>query len=157
MALLLVSATAANSAEQPNRVSPQESGNIEHGRYLTKITGCNDCHTPGYTQNAGKVEEKDWLIGDTLGWRGDWGTTYASNLRIYMKDLSESEWVEVAHTAEFLPPMPWFSLHDMTKQDLRALYSFIVRLGPAGVPAPPNLPPDQEPAGPYVLFPLLPK
>ena len=26
---------------------------VERGRYLAKIAGCNDCHTPGYPQAAG--------------------------------------------------------------------------------------------------------
>ena len=62
----------------------------DHGRYLVKIAGCNDCHTPGYMANAGKVDEKVWLTGDQLGWSGPWGTTYAVNLRLYMKDMTEA-------------------------------------------------------------------
>ncbi len=49
---------------------------IERGRYLVKTTGCNDCHTPRYAQRGDNVAEKDWLIGDTMGWHGPWGTTY---------------------------------------------------------------------------------
>ena len=157
MALLLLSAYPANSGEPPQKALPAKDRQIDHGRYLVKITGCNDCHTPGYTQNGGKVAEKDWLIGDSLGWRGPWGTTYASNLRMYINALSENDWVNTAHSAEFRPPMPWFALHDMTKSDLRAIYRFIKQLGPAGTAAPPYLPPDQEPKGPVVLFPQPPK
>jgi mono/diheme cytochrome c family protein len=125
----------------------------DRGRYLVKITGCNDCHTPGYAETAGKVPEKDWLIGDKIGWRGPWGTTYSSNLRLYFQHLSEDQWVTIAHTVEFRPPMPWFALRDMTEQDLRAIYRFIRRLGPAGEPVPDYLPPQKEPEGPYILFP----
>lgn len=53
---------------------------IQRGRYLVRITGCNDCHTPGYPESSGKTAEKLWLTGSPLGWRGPWGTTYASNL-----------------------------------------------------------------------------
>jgi hypothetical protein len=49
--------------------------------------------------------------------------------------------------------MPWFALHDMSAQDLRALYRFVKSLGPAGGPAPAFVPPGQEPKGPYVRFP----
>ncbi len=56
---------------------------IERGRYLVKTTGCNDCHTAGYTQTAGGTPQKAWLQGDVVGWQGPWGTTYASNLRLY--------------------------------------------------------------------------
>jgi mono/diheme cytochrome c family protein len=56
---------------------------IERGRYLVRITGCNDCHTEGYAEAGGEVPEEQWLKGSALGWRGPWGTTYGTNLRIY--------------------------------------------------------------------------
>lgn len=138
-------------------VTSGEKSMIDRGRYLVKITGCNDCHTPGYTQTGGKVPEKLWLTGDKLGWNGPWGTTYPSNLRLYMQTLTEKEWVKTAHTDLFRPPMPWFALHAMKTDDLKAIYQFIKYLGPAGEPAPAYLPPDQEPKGPFVLFPSPPK
>jgi hypothetical protein len=49
--------------------------------------------------------------------------------------------------------MPWFSLRDMTDEDLRAIYQFVRSLGPGGEPAPAYLPPGQTPSGPYVQFP----
>jgi hypothetical protein len=88
-----------------------------------------------------------------MGWRGPWGTTYASNLRLYMQKLSEAQWIKVSRSVEFRPPMPWFVLRVMTDQDLRAIYRFIKNLGPAGEPAPNYLPPDQEPPKPYIQFP----
>ena len=158
IALFLILATAAVSGEQLSKQAKSpDTRQIDRGRYLVKIAGCNDCHTPGYLQNAGKVPEKEWLTGDRLGWRGPWGTTYPSNLRIYMNALSGSQWVKVSHSVQFRPPMPWFALHEMTEQDLRAIYRFVKHLGPSGDPAPPYLPPDQEPKGPYVLFPQPPK
>jgi mono/diheme cytochrome c family protein len=158
VALFLSLATAAVSGEQlPKQAKSPDRRQIDRGRYLVKIAGCNDCHTPGYLQNAGKVPEKKWLTGDRLGWRGPWGTTYPSNLRIYMNALSESQWIKVARSVQFRPPMPWFTLHEMTEQDLRAIYRFVKHLGPSGDQAPDYLPPDQEPKGPYVLFPQHPK
>ena len=74
-----------------------------------------------------------------------------------MQQLSEEQWILTARTARFRPPMPWFALRDMTEQDLRAIYRFIGTLGPAGEEAPDYLPPDQEPEGPYVSFPPIPK
>lgn len=133
------------------------SASVDRGRYIAKIAGCNDCHTPGYMASAGKVPEKDWLIGDALGWRGDWGTTYPPNLRIYLQNMSEAQWVKAAKTVELRPPMPWFALRDLTEQDLRAFYRFVKTLGPKGQPAPAYLPPGQVPKGPYVQFPPAPK
>lgn len=43
---------------------------LERGRYLIKTTGCNDCHTQGYTESAGRVAESRWLTGSSLGWQG---------------------------------------------------------------------------------------
>jgi hypothetical protein len=60
--------------------APTLSTEAARGKYVLQIAGCNDCHTPGYTASGGKVEERLWLTGDQLGWRGPWGTTYASNL-----------------------------------------------------------------------------
>lgn len=51
----------------------------------------------------------------------------------------------------------WFALRDMSIQDLRAVYRFVNYLGPAGEAAPGYVPPDQEPKGPFVLFPQAPK
>jgi len=31
---------------------------LERGKYLVTITGCNDCHTPGYAEGEGKTPEK---------------------------------------------------------------------------------------------------
>ena len=126
---------------------------IERGRYLTIIGGCNDCHTAGYAAAAGKVPEKDWLMGDSLGWRGPWGTTYAINLRLYMAELSEQDWLALAKHLETRPPMPWFTLRQMTDSDLRAIYRFVRSLGPAGAPAPDYLPPDKIPPQPYIQVP----
>lgn len=129
---------------------------LDRGRYLVRIAGCNDCHTPGYTQANGKIPEDRWLTGDTLGWRGPWGTTYASNLRRYMATLSEQEWLAEVQTRELRPPMPWFNLRHMSQHDLRAVYRFVRHLGPTGTEAPAFLPPGKEPDGPFVLFPAPP-
>ena len=134
-----------------------EQQQVQRGRYLVKVTGCNDCHTAGYAPSGGKVPEAQWLTGDKLGWRGPWGTTYAINLRLYMKDKSENNWVQVAKNMKSRPPMPWFALQDMTEQDLRAIYQYVTALGPAGEPAPAYVPPNKEPKGPYVQFPAPPK
>jgi mono/diheme cytochrome c family protein len=125
---------------------------IERGRYIAKIAGCNDCHTAQYAMRAGKVDESLWLMGDTLGWKGPWGTTYPANLRLYMARLTEEQWLEAARNLRARPPMPWFSVQDMTDEDLRAFYRFVRALGPAGEMAPAYVPPGEEPKGPVVEF-----
>lgn len=129
---------------------------IERGKYLVKIAGCNDCHTPGYLMSAGKVPEELWLTGDTFGWRGDWGTTYATNLRSRMQELTEAEWLAYAKSLKARPPMPWFTLNEMKGDDLKAIYQFVRHLGPGGKASTPFVPPGQEPNPPFALFPPAP-
>jgi mono/diheme cytochrome c family protein len=155
--LLLAFATVAASAADGDREQAAERRLIERGRYIARIAGCNDCHTPNYAQTGGKVPEKDWLVGDRLGWRGPWGTTYPANLRLALSRLSEAEWINNARTVEYRPPMPWFALRDMSEDDLRGLYRFVRSLGPAGDMVPAYLPPGQAPQGVAVLFPMPPK
>lgn len=140
-------------AQEKKKADPM----VERGRYIALIGGCNDCHTAGYGLSGGKVPEKDWLMGDVLGFNGPWGTTYPTNLRLSMTQLSEPQWVKKAKTFNTRPPMPWFNLHAMSERDLRALYRYVRHLGPAGKPAPAYLSPDQNPPQPFVQFPAPPK
>ncbi len=154
LAAAMAASAAASfaAAAEPTRMTDAQA--IERGRYIAKIAGCNDCHTPGYALKGGKVAEKDWLTGDALGWRGAWGTTYPANLRTYMQNMIGSAvGEEPRRRIETRPPMPWFALHDMSEQDLRAFYRFVRHLGPAGQPAPAYVPPGQVPQGPYIQFP----
>jgi mono/diheme cytochrome c family protein len=155
-ALAATFVSAAASAADP--AAGVKRADIERGRYLVKTSGCNDCHTPGYMPRAGQVDEKLWLTGDALGWRGPWGTTYPANLRLYVAGMSEDAWVARTRKGETRPPMPWFNLHAMTEQDLRAIYRYTRALGPAGQPAPAYVPAGEEPTTPFLLLePQLPK
>jgi mono/diheme cytochrome c family protein len=155
--ILLGAALAAASTAALAAISETDARLLARGKYITRISGCNDCHTPGYAMTGGKVPEKDWLIGDALGWRGDWGTTYPINLRLYMQNMSETQWVKTAKSIQTRPPMPWFALRDMSEEDLRGFYRYVRSLRPAGAPAPAYVPPDQQPQGPFVQFPAAPK
>ena len=155
LTMLAPAARAADSASTPQKKAAKSDSmtKLERGKYLVKIAGCNDCHTAGYLPNLGKVEENQWLMGDTMGWRGPWGTTYSPNLRLYFDKITEDQWVKIARTLETRPPMPWFVLREMTEQDLRAIHAYVKSLGPAGGPAPAYLPPDKEPKPPFAQFP----
>ena len=125
---------------------------IDRGRYLVKTTGCNDCHTPLYSERSGDVPEARWLVGSSLGWQGPWGTTYPINLRRLVSYLSANEWLEIARRPS-RPPMPWFALRDMTDEDLTAIYAFIRSLGSIGEEAPAFVPPGQKVRTPVIRFP----
>ena len=122
------------------------------GRYLVLVAGCNDCHTPGYTPSGGNIPETSWLTGDTVGWRGPWGTTYPTNLRLTMASLTEDQWVSYARRLSSKPPMPSLSLNAMTEEDLQSIYRFVRQLQPLGNAAPTYLPPGVEPSTPFILF-----
>jgi len=147
-AVVLAAASFAATAAETTAMSPQ----AQRGRYLVRTSGCNDCHTPGYAPQAGQVDEKLWLTGDALGWKGPWGTTYATNLRLLLNGLSEQQWLTHARTMQPRPPMPWFNVRAMNDEDLKAIYAFVKTLGPAGTAAPAYVPPGQPTSGPVVQF-----
>jgi mono/diheme cytochrome c family protein len=140
------------AADRPEAGSTS-SKDIERGRYLVMIAGCNDCHTPNFLTNGGKTPEKDRLVGAKLGWRGPWGTTYATNLRLYFSEVTEEQWLHIASEIQRKPPMPYYSLNAMRLADLKAIYRYIQFLGPAGNPAPPFVPSGKTPPKPYVVLP----
>jgi mono/diheme cytochrome c family protein len=145
--------TITPSAAQAQSLKAEDPALVERGRYLVRIAGCNDCHTPGYMQAEGKVDEKLWLTGDAFGWRGPWGTTYATNLRLFVNNLSQAQWLKHVDTMRPRPPMPWFNVQAMTVNDRKAIYAYLKAMGPAGQPAPGALPPGKQPPQPYALFP----
>jgi mono/diheme cytochrome c family protein len=124
---------------------------LERGRYLSIIGGCNDCHTPGYLEKSGAVPESLWLSGSPVGFQGPWGTTYAANLRLVAASMSEAQWLTHARAAR-RPPMPWFNVRTMSDPDLSAIYAYLRSLGPGGTPAPAYVPPGENVATPYIDF-----
>ncbi len=156
VALVAVASLGIEPAAAQSSGAKPLTPDVARGRYLVMISGCNDCHTHDYPETAGKVDEKLWLTGSPLGWRGPWGTTYAANLRLVVPALTEAQWLVHARS-ERRPPMPWFNLRDMSDADLRAIHRYLKRLGSAGTPAPAYVPPDKPPNPPFVQFPMPPK
>jgi mono/diheme cytochrome c family protein len=147
--LLALAQGAALADETPRK----DRSLVERGRYIVSTSGCNDCHTPGYMEAAGKVDEALWLTGESFGWRGPWGTTYATNLRLYVAGMTQEQWLQRVATMRPRPPMPWFNLQAMTEQDRKAIYQYLKARGPAGQPAPAWVPPDKQPPQPYAQVP----
>lgn len=158
MLQVMVAAGAAVIIAAPVQADTQvSSALLKQGRYIAKLGGCNDCHTAGYLMSEGKIPEEQWLLGDQFGWRGPWGTTYATNLRLLVADMTEQQWMAMARVLKTRPPMPWWKMHEMKEEDLKSLYHYIRHLGAAGEPAPAYVPPDQEPPPPYASFPAPPQ
>jgi mono/diheme cytochrome c family protein len=129
---------------------------IDAGRYLVKIGGCNDCHTPGYVEKlmmtGEAMPESDWLKGADVGFSGPWGVSYPSNLRLSFQNMDEAQFIDMARKGQGRPPMPWPSLQAMSDQDLSAIYAYIHALGAAGDPAPAALSPGVAPDRPHIAF-----
>lgn len=133
------------------------TSDVDAGRYLVIVGGCNDCHTEGFLQSQGDVPEEQWLAGSRIGWRGPWGTTYPRNLRLRAQEWSEDTFVQTLHQRNSLPPMPWMDVNQISENDARAIYRYIRSLGPFGDSVPKPVPPDQEPTTPYIsLIPVQP-
>lgn len=130
--------------------TPSDADLLARGEYLVRITGCNDCHTPGYAESGGTVAKHTWLVGSPMGFNGPWGTTYPSNLRLRMQQLTEAQWMEYSATLRTRPMMPDFAVRAMSEDDRRAIYRFVHALGAAGQPAPEALPPGKTPPAPYL-------
>lgn len=139
----LCTGVSANGSAKPDPL-------VERGRYLVAFGTCNDCHTPGWRESDGAIPMSQWLTGSTLGYRGPWGTSYPTNVRLEFARISESDWLFMVHTRAGHWPMIWYDLRNLTTQDQRAIYRFVRSLGPRGVPAPDDLPQGVEPKTPYV-------
>ncbi len=137
LALLVLTALPALAA-------PPDAAPVERGRYLARVAGCHDCHSPGFAASGGKTPPEQWFTGDRLGFSGPWGTTYPSNLRRAIGLKTLPDWKAYARAAVLRPPMPYWALNAMTDADLEALWHYTRSLGPAGEPAPAALAPGAE-------------
>lgn len=126
---------------------------VDAGRYLVKIGGCNDCHTPGFAMTGGaSPTESEWLTGDGVGFSGPWGVSYPANLRLSFQNMDEAQFIEMSRAGQGRPPMPWPSLQAMSDKDLKAIYAYIKSLGPKGEMAPAALSPGVAPDRPHIPF-----
>ena len=146
---------SAATVDNKTLLSADNAALLERGKYMVVTGHCNNCHTEGYGVNAGKIPEAKWLLGNSVGWRGKAGTSYAPNLRLYIQSMPLASWLVVARNSRARAPMPWWSLSDTSDEDLTAMYAYIGSLGPVGLPAPLFLPPDQTPRPPYNQLPDL--
>lgn len=149
LVLLFPLLTACQPATVPKGVAEPAVDLLAKGEYLVKVGGCNDCHTPGYAPGGGKLPKEQWLTGSNQGFMGPWGTTYATNLRLNVSEMSEAQWLVYSGAFHTRPPMPDFTVRELSEQDRRALYRFIASLGRAGQAAPSYLPPGLQPPPPY--------
>ncbi len=153
--VLLLAVPLTTSAQQPK---PEL---IKRGAYLAYIGGCRDCHTPGIL--LGKPDNSRYLAGESIGFRGPWGTSYPKNLTPD-DETGLGKWTEEEiiialrlrvrkNGRPMLPLMPTYGI--LTYEDAMAIVVYLKSLKPVKNQVPENLPRGVEPKTPYltVVFP----
>lgn len=136
--------------------APASTTAIQHGEFLVNFGGCQDCHTPGWSENGGHAPRERLLTGGGMNFQGPWGTTYAPNLRLYVAKLTRRQWIANMRTLKTRPAMPWWTFRYLSDEDLADMYAYIHSLGPAGQPAPQWVPPGKDAPAPYLKLVLPP-
>jgi CxxC motif-containing protein (DUF1111 family) len=102
---LQIQCTNMQQSHQPKEMTNDEM--VAHGKYLTTVASCNDCHTPKvFTEMGPMPDTTKWLSGhpasgmpplaidtncmhngygylasaDLTAWIGPWGISYTANL-----------------------------------------------------------------------------
>lgn len=143
------------------KTKPARPSELERGKYLVTITGCNDCHTPGTFYGAPDFQRQ--LSGSEMGWEGPGGVVFAANLtpdpETGLGQWSDAEIVKAIRTGnrpdgrQLSPSMPWMNFASLSDEDAHAIVAYL-RSIPAvkhAVPAP--MPPGTEFKGPVLRFP----
>jgi mono/diheme cytochrome c family protein len=131
-----------------------QSNEIERGKYLVTLGGCNDCHTPGYF--FGKPDTARFLGGSEVGFEmPGLGVFYGPNLTPD-KETGLGQWstddIATAITKgrrpdgrELAPSMPWQAFANLTRQDVHAIASYLKSLPPVKNKVPGPFGPTEKP------------
>ena len=133
---------------------PDSADQIEQGRYLVNLGGCNDCHTPGYF--LGKPNSSRRLAGSDVGFEiPDTGIFVGSNLTPD-RDTGLGNWTRediitavqtgVRPDGRMLAPiMPWRAFAGLTRSDAGAIADYLISLPPISQKVPGPFGPDEKP------------
>jgi mono/diheme cytochrome c family protein len=123
------------SAPQPvlTEVAGHDADRISRGRYLARVGGCMDCHTPE-DQMHRPIKGMEFAGGkqiDGLPARSANLTPDPTGISYYNEEL----FVRVMRTGyvgarPLNPPMPWWVYRNMSDEDLRSIFAYLRTLKP---------------------------
>jgi mono/diheme cytochrome c family protein len=124
-----------------------EEAVIERGKYLVTISGCNDCHTPGYF--FGKPDMSRFLGGSDVGFEIPGLGVFVGPNITPDKETGIGEWsaeqiVTALQTGKrpdgrmLAPIMPWHAFAQLTTDDAAAIAAFLQSTKPVNnlIPGP---------------------
>jgi mono/diheme cytochrome c family protein len=144
--------TTPVAAQATGKATPQQ---IARGKYLVTLSGCNDCHTPGYF--LGKPEMARYLAGSEVGFEiPGLGVFHGPNLtpdaETGLGNWTDKQIVDamkrgVRPDGRVLAPiMPWRALANLTPQDALAIVAFLRSVPPVKNTVPGPFGPTETPA-----------
>jgi mono/diheme cytochrome c family protein len=155
-----MAAVATLLVSSPSDAQQQPAGNaaVERGRYLVRITGCHDCHSPkikGMTPDLDRAlsgrptttplptptKDEVHAAPDLTAWTGPWGYSVASNLTPdpttgIANRYNEANFIATMRTGKkpngtpIMPPMPSDVYQNMTDDDLKAIFAYLRTIKP---------------------------
>lgn len=142
-----------------------QEAEIARGKYLVGISGCNDCHTPGYF--LGKPDMTRFLGGSEVGFEiPGLGVFHGPNLtsdpETGLGTWSKEDVVTAITTGRrpdgriLAPVMPWHAFATLTPEDAQAIAAFVKSLPPVVNKVPGPFGPSETPTS-FVLRVVPPK
>jgi mono/diheme cytochrome c family protein len=154
MRSLFIFALAAVAGVSVVKEAAAQQSQIDRGKYLVTIAGCNDCHTPGYF--FGKPEMHRFLGGSEVGFEiPGLGVFHGRNLTPD-KETGLGSWtIEQIVTAlqtgkrpdgrELALIMPWGAFASFTKDDATAIAMFLKSIPAVKNKVPGPFGPNEQP------------
>jgi mono/diheme cytochrome c family protein len=142
---LMGTMAAAHSADGP----------VERGKYLVTITGCNDCHTPGYF--LGKPDFSRTLAGSDVGFAIPGLGAFVGRNLTPDKETGLGGWTDDQIISAFTtglrpdgrklaPIMPWMELAHLDREDALAIVAYLRSLPPVSNKVPGPFGPKEAPS-----------
>jgi len=160
LSVAVIAAATTLFTATPSEAQQPAAGNaaVERGRYLVRITGCHDCHSPkvkGMTPDLDRAlsgrptttalptpsKEEVHASADLTAWQGPWGFSVASNLTPDPTTgigtrYNEASFLATMRTGKkpngtpIMPPMPSEVYQNMTDDDLKAIFAYLRTIKP---------------------------